>query len=140
MPGLRETASEVWTNAIRELGPRHIAEILSRRAWSDTRAFGLACECAAAPQARRAKVPVAMQPMDGAVGMPHFTAELDRVSGAEYQDVHGRVRDVRQRSAHAVHVAGPGRRRHLRPMAHHARRRGASAGDDPEAVSEPRPA
>jgi hypothetical protein len=91
MPGLRENSFRGRTAAIRELGARHIAEILRRRAWSDTRAFGLACECAAAPPARRAKVPVVMQPMDGAVGMPHFTAELERVSGAEYQEVHGRV-------------------------------------------------
>ena len=91
MPGLRGNSRRSRTDTIRELGPRQIVEILRRRAWSDTRAFGLACECAGAPPARRAKVAVVMQPMDGAVGMRHFTAELDRVSGAEYQEVHGRV-------------------------------------------------
>jgi hypothetical protein len=87
MPSLRGSSIRSWAVATRELGPRRIAEILRERAWSDTRAFGLACEAVDAPPARRAKVPVVMQPMDGAVGMQHFTAELGRLTGEAYGDV-----------------------------------------------------
>ena len=92
MPTLRGSSLRSWADTIRELGPRGIAEIVRQRAWSDSRAFGLACECASAPEARRAKVPVVMEPMDGAVGMRHFAAELERLSGEQYRDVHTRVR------------------------------------------------
>jgi hypothetical protein len=92
MPTLRGSSIRSWAVALQELGPRRIADILRQRAWSDSRSLGLACESAGAPPARRAKVAVVMQPMDGAVGMPHFTEELERVSGEEYRDVHVRVR------------------------------------------------
>jgi hypothetical protein len=89
---LRGSSLRSWVVTIRELGARRIGEILRQRTWSDIRAFGLACDAASAPPARKAKVPVEMRPMDGAAGMRHFTEELDRVAGEEYQDVHNRVR------------------------------------------------
>jgi RimJ/RimL family protein N-acetyltransferase len=92
MPAVRGSSVRSWAVAVRAVGPRRIAEILRQRAWSESREFGLACESAGAPPARRAKVPVVMQPMDGAVGTVHFTAELDRVGGEEYRDVHVRDR------------------------------------------------
>jgi hypothetical protein len=93
MPGLRGSSVRDWATAIREMGPKGIADTLRVRAWSESREFGLACEANGAPEpARRAKVPVVMQPMDGAVGVAHFTAELDRVNGDEHRDVHNRVR------------------------------------------------
>jgi len=92
MPGLRGSSARSWADAIREMGPRGIADTLRMRAWSESREFGLACEAASAPAARKAKVPVVMQPMDGQAGLAHFAAELDRVNGEEHRDVHNRVR------------------------------------------------
>lgn len=92
MPTLHGGSLRSWGLVFREMGPRRIVETLRQRVWSEARDFGLACEAAEAPEARRAKVPVVMRPMDGETGVGHFSAELDRVSGEEHRDVHNRVR------------------------------------------------
>lgn len=76
---------------LREVGAARLIATLRRRAWSDSRSFGLACSTEAIPPARKAAIPVDMEPVTP-TSFGQFGTELERVSGDDYQEVFDRVR------------------------------------------------